>query len=254
MFLLEVDPFVKLRATFKDLNTCKIKLKYEIIAPVKMANNRKIASPFSYLPLYNLLSAFGWGYILYSIVSIYPKIGQPQFYDETKKTVIYVQCGAIFEIFNSALGIVRSPLLTTFAQVASRLLIVLGIFERLPQTPAAHTIVYITLLSAWSVTELVRYMFYFYSLSAKEGPSMLLTFLRYNLFWILYPLGVSSELIIVYSALPLAESTYGAAYKWFLIASMLAYIPGFPVLFGHMVTQRRKVMKGLRTPKSGKKQ
>lgn len=229
------------------------KLQYPVKASIAMAR-KAVVSPFGYLPLYNLLSAFAWGYILYSVVSIYPKVGQPHFYEETKKTVTYVQCGAIIEIINSALGIVRSPLLTTFAQVASRLMIVLGIFEGLPQTPAAHTMVYVTLLSAWSATEVVRYMFYFYSLCAKEGPSILLTILRYNLFWVLYPLGVASELLIVYSALPLAESNYGAVYKWFLVASMLAYIPGFPVLFGHMVTQRKKVMKGLRNGSQAKKQ
>lgn len=215
---------------------------------------KAVVSPFGYLPLYNLLSAFGWGYILYSVVSIYPKVGQPLFYEETKKTVTYIQCGAIVEILNSALGIVRSPLLTTVAQVASRLLMVVGIFEKLPQTPATKTWTYITLLSAWSATEVVRYMFYFYSLCAKEGPSIPLTFLRYNLFWVLYPLGVGSELIIFYSALPLAESTYGAGFKWFLVVCMLTYIPGFPMLFGHMVAQRKKVMKGLGAGKHSKKQ
>lgn len=207
---------------------------------------RKVVSPFGFLPLYNFISALAWGFVLYNVVSVYPKIGQPEFYLQTKDVVTIIQCGAVTEILNSAFGFVRSPLLTTFAQVASRLLVVLGIFQSLPDTQGSKSIVYITLLTAWSITEVVRYLFYFYSLCAKEGPPAPLTFLRYNLFLILYPLGVSSELLIIYSALPLAESTYGPIYKWCLIASMLAYIPGFPVLFSHMLVQRKKVMKSLR--------
>ncbi|QLQ78522.1 hypothetical protein HG537_0A07690 [Torulaspora globosa] len=206
---------------------------------------RKVSSPFGFLPLYNFFSALSWGFILYNVVSVFPTVGQPQFYSETKQIVTYIQCAAIIEILNSALGIVRSPLLTTFAQVASRLLIVLGIFQSLPNTEAAKTVVYVTLLAAWSITEVIRYLFYFFTLCAKTGPPVPLTFLRYNLFLVLYPLGVASELLIIYSALPLAESTYGAPYKWTLIAGMLAYIPGFPVLFGHMLAQRKKVMKSL---------
>lgn len=214
--------------------------------------SRKISSPFGFLPLYNFLSALSWGFVLYNVVSIYPKIGQPNFYSETKDIVTYIQCGAIVEVLNSALGIVRSPLLTTFAQVLSRLLIVLGIFQYLPNTEATKGFIYITLLTAWSITEVVRYLFYFYTMCSKTGAPVPLTFLRYNLFLVLYPLGVSSELLIIYSALPLAESTYGAAYKWTLVASMLAYIPGFPVLFLHMLAQRKKVMKSLSTESHNK--
>lgn len=206
---------------------------------------KKLVSPFSFLPLYNLLSAIGWGYILYAVISIYPKIGQPKFFVETNKTVTVVQCCAVVEVLNSALGIVRSPLPTTVAQVASRLVVVLGIFYFLPETPALHSYAYISLLSAWSITEVVRYLYYFYSLSFKEGPSKILTLLRYNLFWFLYPIGVGSELYIIYTALPYAQSEYSKNYYWFLVVCMLLYIPGFPTLFKHMVIQRGKIMKQL---------
>lgn len=215
--------------------------------------SKQIVSPFSYLPLYNLLSAFGWAYILYAVISIYPKIGQPVFFEQTKQAIIIIQSCAAIEIFNSALGIVRSPLTTTVAQVTSRLVVVLGIFSLLPETPAARSYAYISLLLAWSITEVIRYLFYFYSLSAKEGPSKLLVLLRYNLFWLLYPIGVGSELYIIFSALPIAASKYSEQYRYFLIVCMFLYIPGFPTLFLHMVTQRAKVMKNLRAGPAQKK-
>lgn len=209
-------------------------------------SNKKTISAFSPLALYNLISAIGWSYILYSVIFNYPKLGQPLFFIKTKSIVTLVQCGAIIEILNSILGIVRSPILTTIAQVASRLLVVIGIFQLLPESENAQKLPYITLLFAWSITEIVRYMFYFFTLTVKNGAPKCLIYLRYNLFWILYPTGVTSELLIIYSSLNWAQSKFCVWYKWTLIGSMLTYIPGLPMLFLHMVAQRKKVMKSLR--------
>ena len=208
--------------------------------------NKKIVAAYSPLALYNLISAIGWGYIMYNVIFKYPLLGQPNFFFKTKDIVTLVQCGAIVEILNSVLGIVRSPVLTTVAQVASRLLVVIGIFQLLPESENAQGLPYITLLVAWSTTEIVRYLFYFYTLTSKNGAPKLLIYLRYNLFWVLYPTGVASELLIIYSSLQWAQSKYYVWYKWTLVGSMLTYIPGLPMLFLHMVAQRKKVMRSLK--------
>lgn len=204
---------------------------------------KQIQSPLAPLPLYNIFSAVGWGYVLYNVISVFPKVQQPKFYYQTKNIVTMIQCCAVVEIFISLLEIVRSPLITTVSQVFSRLLVVIGVFQLLPETPLLRTYTYVVLLSAWSVAEFVRYLYYFYSLADRKGPSEVLVLLRYNLFWVLYPTGVACELLIIYSALPLAEERYGVFSKWVLLGGMLAYIPGFPVLFSHMVAQRRRGMK-----------
>lgn len=204
------------------------------------------------LALYNLISALGWGHFFANLIVVYPFLGQPGFFEKTRRGLILCQCLAIIEVFNSLLGIVRSPLLTTVAQVASRLLVVIGIFALLPETPAAHSIVYITLLFAWSITEIVRYLFYFFTLTSKNGPPHFIKMLRYNMFLVLYPTGVASELIIIYSALPIAKAKYSVYYKYLLIFSMLTYIPGLPMLFLHMLAQRKKMMKVLRAESSKK--
>lgn len=208
--------------------------------------SKKILSPFAPLALYNLLSASAWGYILYNVITVYPILGQPAFFEQTKDVVTIIQCGALIEIFNSLLGIVRSPLITTAAQVASRLLVVVGIFQYLPEASGAHSFAYITLLSAWSITEIVRYMFYFFALTTEAGAPKFLVFLRYNMFLVLYPTGVASELYIIYSSLSVAEVKYSLTVKYALIASILTYLPGLPMLFSHMLIQRKKVMKQLR--------
>ncbi|SCV03379.1 LAMI_0H07690g1_1 [Lachancea mirantina] len=205
----------------------------------------KQVSHFNPLALYNLFSAGLWGYLLFKVIFEYSKLGQPAFYESTKNSLTYVQLGALIEILNSLLGIVRAPLLTTLAQVASRLLIAVGIFQYVPDAPNARAWPYVSLISAWSATEVVRYLFYYFNLTSSSGAPVFLQILRYNMFWVLYPLGVLSELLIIYSALPLVETRFGIVYHRLLIVAMLTYIPGFPMLFTHMMVQRKKTMKAL---------
>ncbi len=53
---------------------------------------------------------------------------------------------------------------------------------------------------SWALTEVVRYSYYACSLLGHE--SRLLVFLRYTLFYILYPTGASSEAFLIYATLP----------------------------------------------------
>lgn len=53
---------------------------------------------------------------------------------------------------------------------------------------------------AWSATEVIRYSFYASNLLGYEPPILL--WLRYTTFYVLYPLGASSEAFLIYSTLP----------------------------------------------------
>jgi very-long-chain (3R)-3-hydroxyacyl-CoA dehydratase len=65
---------------------------------------------------------------------------------------------------------------------------------------------------------------------------------RYNTFYVLYPIGISSECIMVWKALkPAAE--WNPLYWWFLVVVLVIYVPGSYILYTHMIAQRRKVMK-----------
>lgn len=57
-----------------------------------------------------------------------------------------------------------------------------------------------TMLLAWSLTEVVRYPFYFLSLLNIDLYA--LNWLRYTLFLVLYPLGAGSEAFLSFSTLP----------------------------------------------------
>jgi Protein tyrosine phosphatase-like protein, PTPLA len=56
------------------------------------------------------------------------------------------------------------------------------------------------MILAWSITEIIRYFFYAANMLQLE-PRWLL-WLRYNTFFVLYPLGASSEAALIFSTLP----------------------------------------------------
>ena len=182
-------------------------------------------------------------------------------------------------------------------QVSSRLLLVWGIC-----TPPAFTertttsTFYTTMLFAWAPTEIVRYLYFFWTLqigggssgSGKSGaqtrsqtrgietnvkagkvPGWLI-WLRYNSFWVLYPLGITSECTLILKAQNVAaelegqspavaaaakllgssSSSYGMSpgqwglVKWGLRLVLAIYVPGSWILYTHMMAQRRKVARG----------
>ncbi|KAI8337233.1 tyrosine phosphatase-like protein [Chlamydoabsidia padenii] len=178
----------------------------------------------TYLLAYNILSWSGWFYVLVLALNELIKTGgQWQgVFDATWSALQIVQTAALFEVFHSVVGWVRAPFMTTLMQVLSRLLLVWGVNAMFP---AIHTHgAYTTMIIAWCIAELVRYSFYAFNLTTGSVPSII-AWARYNFFLVLYPLGVSSELMMIYQALPYAKDIH-IAYYYGLIASALTYAPG----------------------------
>jgi len=121
-------------------------------------------------------------------------------YARIGSSVMFVQTAAVLEIFHSMFGLVRSPLLPTFFQVMSRLFIVWCYM--IPTGGAdGHWSLYLCVAS-WCLVEVPRYLFYFVALllgGTEKMPSALF-FLRYSLFIVLYPSGITGELFIMYTA------------------------------------------------------
>ncbi|TSL34562.1 Very-long-chain (3R)-3-hydroxyacyl-CoA dehydratase 1 [Bagarius yarrelli] len=90
-------------------------------------------------------------------------------------------------------------------------------------------------LVVWTVTEITRYSFYTFSL--LNHLPYFIKWARYNMFIIMYPLGVIGELMTIYAALPYVRKAgmyslrlpnkYNVSfdYYYFLIIAMLSYIP-----------------------------
>lgn len=106
-------------------------------------------------------------------------------------------------------------------QVASRILLVWFIVNPFPVL--AKSAGYSSMLLAWSVTEVIRYSFFTVSLSGFS-PGVI-SWLRYNTFYVLYPLGISSECWFIYTAIAPAREIR-QEYAWVLQLILLIYIPG----------------------------
>ena len=101
------------------------------------------------------------------------------------------------------------------------------------------------MILAWSITEVVRYSFYAFSLTFSAVPRISL-WARYTLFFILYPIGAGSELVCVINAMPFARGIGFVV----LVAAACVYGPGFYVMYTHMIAQRKRYLKPKPKPKS----
>ena len=145
---------------------------------------------------------------------------------------------AVLEILHTILKWVKSPVMSTIAQVFSRILVLVLIDVLEPHTKESATILYAgirTVSVAWGITELVRYSFYFLSLFDRQ-PSWLL-WMRYTFFIVLYPLGVTGEWLIIVT--PLLVNFSLGLYAAMVAVLAVSYIYYFPVLYMYMWKQRK---------------
>ncbi|KAH3670569.1 hypothetical protein OGAPHI_001084 [Ogataea philodendri] len=201
-----------------------------------------MSSP-SWIVNYNIISGALWSFVLVNTSLVAILYSGYEIFDLTATWNTLIQCLAVTEIYNSAVGNVRSPLVTTVVQVSSRLLLVIGIFTVLPDSPANAHWAYISMITAWSISEIIRYYYYAANILSEGNPPQTLKWLRYNAFLILYPIGISSEWTMIYKSLDEAALSVGDWYKWFLVVCLGIYFPGAYVMYTHMLKQRRKEAK-----------
>ncbi|CEH15975.1 Protein tyrosine phosphatase-like protein PTPLA (contains Pro instead of catalytic Arg) [Ceraceosorus bombacis] len=158
----------------------------------------------------------------------------------------FTQSLALLEILHAALGLVKSPVVTTTIQVFSRLLLVWGVAERFPG--AAANPWFASMVLAWSITECVRYPFYANALMSGGGPEegSGLLWARYTFFYILYPLGAASEAQLLLATLPKKwfwQSTAGWDVRAYVYLGLWTlWWPGLYIMYTHMIKQRRRAI------------
>ncbi|PLB54934.1 phosphatase-like protein [Aspergillus steynii IBT 23096] len=173
----------------------------------------------------------------------------PPIFTDIFPALLITQSLATLEILHSLLGLVRAPIFTTAMQVASRLLVVWGVLYlfggdivgNAQQGAQTGDAAFLGCLTAWGVTECIRYGFFALQVLGTGVPGWW-TWLRYNTFYVLYPLGITSECVLVVKALAPAGE-FEPLYRWFLIAVLGIYVPGSYILYTHMIAQRKKVLK-----------
>lgn len=219
----------------------------------EQAKKRKqLSSPITtYLVIYNILQFVGWTIV--GVLSIAYVLKKKSYFGVWNVTQIWLkifQTAALLEVVHAAIRIVPSNPVMALFQISSRVLVVWGITDCVKEAQLSVGVP--LLLFTWTVTEMVRYSYYVMNLLSFV-PSFL-TWCRYTFFIILYPCGITGELLCMYAALPVIKATklytvdlpnranFSFNYYYCIILIMLSYIPLFPMLYLHMCGQRKKVL------------
>eukprot|EP01063_Lacrimia_lanifica_P029345 TRINITY_DN445_c1_g1_i1.p1 TRINITY_DN445_c1_g1~~TRINITY_DN445_c1_g1_i1.p1 ORF type:complete len:725 (+),score=348.11 TRINITY_DN445_c1_g1_i1:57-2231(+) len=200
-----------------------------------------------YLMAYNFFQVYGWGTALLGLINHVAAGKTTGLWEDIGGTVSWFQYLAGLEVLHAAVGAVRSGTMTVFIQVLSRFAVVASLNNAAGSFAADNDFTKM-MLFAWSLTEVIRYLHY-----GLPSSPYLLTFLRYTLFIVLYPMGVTGELGTLHHAATTAPPATDKLSALWLLQKFYAVTPGLPVLvfiwaaglFGlytHMLAQRGKVL------------
>ncbi|KAK5878062.1 hypothetical protein CesoFtcFv8_025508 [Champsocephalus esox] len=222
----------------------------------KENNNKrrtKSALATAWLTFYNIAMTAGWLVLAIAMMRFYIQKGTTKgLYRSIARTLKFFQTFALAEVVHCAIGIVRTSVIVTGVQVCSRIFMVWFVTNSIRQIQSEESV--ILFLVVWTITEITRYSYYTFNL--LHHLPYFIKWARYNLFIVLYPLGVIGELMTIYAALPFVRRSgmysmrlpnkYNVSFDYYycLIILMLSYIPLFPQLFFHMLRQRRRVLHG----------
>ena len=199
-----------------------------------------------YLFLYNMVQWGGWVMIFIDFVL------QKGFLSDQGQVMLYTfQLLAILEFLHAVFAIVRTSPITTFIQVFGRLQVLLIHHNIVPE--ARDSFGNVPMVGAWCCVEIVRYLFL--ALNVIGLAPYPLLWLRYSLFYILYPIGVYGEMKVIYDSLDRIETEKFLSIElpnaWnipFSFATYLRvflyvfYIPGLFNQYAYMMKQRRVVL------------
>uniref|UniRef100_A0A6B2KYF3 very-long-chain (3R)-3-hydroxyacyl-CoA dehydratase n=1 Tax=Arcella intermedia TaxID=1963864 RepID=A0A6B2KYF3_9EUKA len=200
-----------------------------------------------YLLGFNLVSASGWGYVLFNTASALASGATPdQLWSKFGSTLILVQSLALLEVVHAKIKLVPSPVLTTLIQVSSRLLLAWAVS---PNSVSAQNHWSLGLMMcSWALVEVPRYLFYALNLYLDNVPFPLF-WLRYSLFAILYPTGITGELGQILSAMgDFKKSSLALWYLLFVV--VILYVPGSPFMYYHMIGQRKRAFEKVKSQAS----
>jgi very-long-chain (3R)-3-hydroxyacyl-CoA dehydratase len=217
-----------------------------------------------YLIAFNAFSCVCWATTLARIgVHYIMEDGTPDTLYSALGNMLYIaQSLAIMEVLHSIIGLVRSNPFATLTQVVSRIFVLWGIVFYVPDCRASWGFTLMAI--SWCLVEVPRYLFFALDQlgSALDKPMVPypLKWLRYSLFAVLYPSGITGELWTIYNALeyiqrerPLSMTmpnryNFVFDFYYFVFIALFCYVPGSPFMYGHMTRARTKKL-GLDTDK-----
>ena len=227
-----------------------------------------------YLFAYTLAQLAATGYVLYLAFSSFSD-GPSAVYAVAGDLVRLLQTLSLLEVMHAVFGLVRSNPFNTLVQISSRVYVVWFIINAVPSAATkvlripylgddAHPLLglsYATMVIAWGFAETIRYTYY--ACSMLGSVPYFVKWVRYTAFYVLYPLGISSELTVCYFANPTLRSTGMFSYRmpnaWNFdfdfaffntyCVMLVAYVTFSPMLYTHMMSQRKKALGGAKAKK-----
>jgi len=200
-----------------------------------------------YLLAYSIAQFLGWTYVL-KLVGDSISTGS-SLYATAGPSVIYFQILMYLDVLHVILGLVPGAWPLAALQVSSRIAVLINIIYA-DQVATFENSWMLMMFCAWGIAEMIRYSFYACNILGRK--IYVLTWIRYTLFIVLYPLGVSGELGVLWNTMDRLDGiTDGVLlyYKsllqmggWPFITFM--YLVGFPPLYLHMLKLRKKVIGG----------
>lgn len=183
-----------------------------------------------YLIAYNYIQLFGWICTLISILFFPAKL----FY-----ILCFVQTIAILEIVHAYFKWIKTNFVFAFLQIGARVLMLVIIAELdiekefLNDNFLNPLFIFKLMTFAWCIAEIIRSSYYL------NKNSKTIIWLRYHAFIICYPIGIASELYLIYS-LAFYKSKLSVTIA--LILLTIAYFIVFPSLYLHLLKQRKLKM------------
>lgn len=261
-----------------------------------------------YLLSYNLYQSYGWGRALIAVLPHALSADRSGLWKLVGSQITFFQHLGIMEVVHAVLGCVKASPALTFLQIFSRFVVCSLLNTTMnSSSPVNNDTTWIPImLSAWCIADFTRYLFYCVGLLRDiitnmkgvavamkliKAPSVEkaddyvfkqpapLVWLRYSLFYVLYPSGVFGELMCIWmtrdAAMGLAKvpdppnTTSGLLFRLLQFAygnlgllssinryfgfMLLCYIGGLPPLFMSLVGTRKKALKELAERRSGSK-
>ncbi|KAH6852304.1 PTPLA-domain-containing protein [Alternaria alternata] len=190
-----------------------------------------------YLTAYNVLFASLWASVFVRAIS---NVQNDKFelFDATEPYARWIQTASLIEVFHAAFGIIKSPVSTTALQVVTRVIQVWMVWYSFPQS-TADSRAYLALLLAWSVADTIRYLYLALNMHGKASKGMI--WLRYTMFYPLYPIGIGAEWWLLYQAIA-PGAKISPVIPLIFYFCLLLYIPGSYTMYTYMIKQRRKTL------------
>ncbi|GJN05806.1 hypothetical protein PR202_ga23471 [Eleusine coracana subsp. coracana] len=215
--------------------------------PLQFAQTAAIMEVWLSSSIYSLLEHFRFLIFCYAFALLLTK----HILSVYLALLLLVVVMVVVQIFHGLVGLVRSPVSATLPQIGSRLFLTWGVLYSFPETQT-HILV-TSLVISWSITEIIRYSFFGMKEALGFAPSWLL-WLRYSTFLVLYPTGITSEVGLIYIALPFMKASekyclrmpnkwnFSFDYSYGSILAMAIYVPGSPHMYNYMRAQRKKAL------------